>query len=341
MAQYKPKSFWQKPEGVTGGIILAGAILGGGYIISKSFLAIIALTASTTGLVISLLVVGLLIFMALDSKARALVSYMFKSTMRWITGIFIKIDPIAILTGYIEDLRTNLKSMRKQIAKLRGQMHKLKEIILNNNKEISSNLTLANEAKAKNEKNQMILKSRKAGRLKESNLKLESLLKKMEILYRVLNKMYDNSFVLVEDIEDQVKVKEQERKAITASHSAMKSAMSIIKGDADKRAIFDQALEAVADDVANKVGEMEQFMTMSENFMQSIDLQNGVFEEEGLKMLEKWEDEGVSLLLGNEKEFIINEVQGEDDDEILELDHPVMEKEPMQRGGNQYDTFFD
>lgn len=341
MAQYKPKSFWQKPEGVTGGIILAGAILGGGYIISKSYLALIALTASTTGLVISLLIVGLLIFMALDSKARALVSYMFKSTMRWITGIFIKIDPIAILTGYIEDLRTNLKSMRKQIAKLRGQMHKLKEIILNNNKEISSNLTLANEAKANNEKNQMILKSRKAGRLKESNIKLDSLLKKMEILYRVLNKMYDNSFVLVEDIEDQVKVKEQERKAITASHSAMKSAMSIIKGDADKRAIFDQALEAVADDVANKVGEMEQFMTMSENFMQSIDLQNGVFEEEGLKMLEKWEDEGVSLLLGNEKEFIINEVEGEGDNEILELDHPVMEKEPLQRGGNQYDTFFD
>ena len=46
-------------------------------------------------------------------------------------------------------------------------------------------------------------------------------------------------------------------------------------------------LEAIADDVSNKVGEMEQFMSMSENFMQSIDLQNGVFEEEGLKMLEK------------------------------------------------------
>ncbi len=341
MTQNKTKSFWSKPEGKTGALVLGGLLLGAGYLISKSFLAIVAFAASTVGLVVTLAVVGVLIFMALDPKARALVSYMYQSTMRWITGIFIKIDPIAILNGYIEDLRNNLTSMRKQIAKLRGQMHKLKEIILNNKKEISSNLTLANEAKQNDEKNQMILQSRKAGRLKESNMKLEELLKKMEILYRVLNKMYDNSYILVEDIEDQVKVKEQERIAISASHSAMKSAMSVIKGDKDKKAMFDQALEAIADDVANKVGEMEQFMSMSENFMQSIDLQNGVFEEEGLKMLEKWEDEGVSLLLGNDKEHIIHSVSGEEDTEILELEHPVLEKQTVERSSNQYDSFFD
>ena len=103
-------------------------------------------------------------------------------------------------------------------------------------------------------------------------------------------------------MKDQVEVKEQERKAIHASHSAMKSAMSIISGDKDQRAMFDMALEAIADDVSQKVGEMERFMDMSSSFMDSVDLQNGVFEEEGMKMLEKWEKEGVSLILGNEKE---------------------------------------
>lgn len=111
----------------------------------------------------------------------------------------------------------------------------------------------------------------------------------MEILYRVLTKMYENSEIMMEDIKDQVSVKEQERNAIRASHSAMKSAMSIISGDKDQRAMFDQALEAIADDVSAKMGEMERFMEMSSNFMDSVDLQNGVFEEEGLKMLEMWE----------------------------------------------------
>ena len=58
------------------------------------------------------------------------------------------------------------------------------------------------------------------------------------------------------------------------------------------------AMEAVAEDVAGKVGEMERFMEMSANFMDSVDLQNGVFEEEGIKMLEQWEKNSTLMLLG-------------------------------------------
>lgn len=341
MSTSKRKSFWSRPEGVTGALILGGVVIGGAALIASSLTAILAFIGSTLGLVVTLLVLGAIIFMALDSKMRALVSYMYKSAMRWITGLFIEIDPIAILNSYVEELKSNLRKMNRQVGQLRGQMHKLKEIILNNKKEIKSNIDLASKAKTANQKNQMILKSRKAGRLRESNVRLEDLYRKMEVLYRVLNKMYENSEILVEDIEDQVMVKEQERKAIRASNSAMKSAMSVIKGDADKRAMFDAALEAVADDVSQKVGEMERFMEVSENFMASIDLQNGVFEEQGLKMLEKWEAEGASLLLGEEKADILSDLQQEDD-EILELDHPVKEAEPLQRSsGNQYDSFFD
>lgn len=340
MADKKQKTFWSKPEGVTGGLILGGLLIGGGVLVANSLAAILAFLTSTIGLVVSLLVLGAIIFMALDSKMRALVGYMYKSVMRWITGLFIEIDPIAILNNYVEDLKGNLRKMSRQVAQLRGQMHKLKEIIINNQREIENNLTLANKAKQSNQKNQMILKSRKAGRLKDSNVKLEDLYRKMEVLYRVLNKMYENSEILAEDIEDQVMVKEQERKAIRASNSAMKSAMSIIKGDKDKRAIFDQALEAVADDVSQKVGEMERFMEVSENFMQSIDLQNGVFEEEGLRMLEQWEAESDSLLLGDAKMDILAEANMEDD--VLELDHPVqMPEKVVERSDNQYDNFFD
>ena len=259
--------------------------------------------------------------------------------MRWITGLFVKIDPIGILKSYVDDLKDNLSKMDQQISKLRGQMHKLQEIIVNNKKQIQTNLHMASEAKERNNESIMILKSRQAGRLTDSNVKLEDLYKKMEILYRVLNKMYENSEVMMEDIKDQVMVKEQERSAIRASHSAMKSAMSVISGDKDKRAMFDQALEAIADDVSAKVGEMERFMELSSNFMDSVDLQNGVFEEEGMKMLEKWEKEGPSLLLGNDKSSIIS--QANDDNEILDLNEPLMRPAKEIEHRNQYDTFFE
>jgi hypothetical protein len=218
-------------------------------------------------------------------------------------------------------------------------MHKLKEIIVNNQREISSNLQLASKAKETQKTNVMILKSRKAGRLKESNVKLEDLYKRMEVLYRVLTKMYENSQILAEDIKDQVDVKEQERKAIHASHSAMNSAMSIISGDPDKRAMFDMAMEAVTEDVASKVGEMERFMEVSANFMSSIDLQQGVFEEDGLKMLEKWEKESTSLLLGDEKSHLL--LEAEDDGNVLDLNAPIKEAVRETNHRNQYDNFFE
>mgnify|MGYP000671846861 CR=1 FL=1 len=338
MPQSKPKSFWSKPEGVTGAIFLIAALLAGGWAVAGTLGAILAFAKSTAGLVTLLGVLGVVIFTALDSKARNLISYMYKSAMRKITGLFVTIDPIGILKNYVDDLRTNLRKMNRQLSMLRGQMHKLKEMIINNQKEIKTNMTLAKEAKAGNNNKIVILKTRKAGRLRDSNMKLEDLYKRMEVLYRVLNKMYENSSILLEDVQDQVQLKDQERKAIRASHSAMKSAMSIIKGDGDKRAMFDQALEAVADDVSQKVGEMERFMDMSESFMNSIDLQNGIFEDEGMKMLEKWEAESDSLILGDDKSMLL--LAAEDDSQILDLNEPIKQPEKMGRG-NQYDNFFD
>jgi hypothetical protein len=113
----------------------------------------------------------------------------------------------------------------------------------------------------------------------------------------------------------------------------MTSAMSVISGDPDKRAMFDRAMEVVADDVANKVGEMERFMDMSANFMNSVDLQNGVFEEEGLKMLEKFEKESSFLLMGNSSSS-----------SSLDLDSPRATPDPLRKdksADNSYENLFD
>ena len=333
----KPKSFWKRPEGVTGLIFLV-AILGGiGFLATMlPWATILANTLYMAGVIA---VLGVLIYMVLDPKMRNLIFYMYKSVMRAITGMFVQIDPIGILKTYVEELQNNLRKMNKQISQLRAQMHKLKELIVKNEREINSNLKLAGKAKETNKRNVMILKSRRAGRLKDSNMRLEELYKKMEVLYRVLTKMYENSQILAEDIKDQVAVKEQERKAIHASHGAMKSAMSVINGDPDQRAMFDMAMENITEDVANKVGEMERFMEMSANFMDSVDLQNGVFEEEGMQMLEQWERESTSLLLGEEKDQLLLKAQS--DNEVLDLDAPIPERARQSGSKNQYDSFFD
>jgi hypothetical protein len=329
MNDIRQKSFWQKPEGVTGALFLAAIMGGGVYFLYKFSGAILSMLTNTLGIVAILAVLGVFIYMLLDPKWRTLTSYVYQSVMRWITGIFVTIDPIGILKNYISELQDNLSKMGVQIDNLKGQMRRLVTIVEENNKEIESNMIIAKRAKEQNNESAMLLASRKAARLRESNEKYTSLHNKMSILYRVLTKMYSNSAILIEDTSDQVKVKEQERKAIRASHSAMRSAMSIIRGDADKRALFDQAMEVIADDVANKVGEMERFMEMSSNFMNSIDLQNGVFEEQGLKMLEEYEKNSTLLLLGGKENL---------EDDILDLKQPEVLRKSED---DSYDGLFN
>ena len=326
---FKPKSFWSRPEGVTGGIFLAGILLGGGYLLFSFLPAIIALTGNILYLSGMLIALAAVVYMVLDPKMRNLVSYMYKSVMRTITGFFVTIDPIGILKNYVESLQDNLRKMSKQIGALRAQMRKLATMMDGNNAEIEKNIKLASAAKAKNMDQQMMLSTRKAARLKETNSKYKALHSKMEIMYRILTKMYNNSELILEDTRDQVQLKEQEYKVIKTSHSAMKSAMNVIAGDKDKKMMFDMAVEKIADDVSNKVGEMERFMEMSSSLMDSVDLQNGVFEEEGLKMLEKYEKESTILLMGNSGG-------------TLDINEPIAKPEMREnKGGSNYDNLFE
>ncbi|MGA0231574.1 MAG: hypothetical protein ACO3MG_02665 [Saprospiraceae bacterium] len=335
MSEFKAtssKSFWSRPEGVTGALFLLAFLGLGAYAIISYSTAILAFVTQTLGLVVSLAVLGVIVYMILDKRTRTLFSYMYQSIMRKITSIFITIDPIGILKNYVSDLEDNLKKMGKQIGNLKGQMRNLKNMVEKNNDEIENNLAIARKAKQMSNEKHMVLSSRKAARLRETNEKYVALHARMKVLYRVLAKMYSNSEILLEDTKDQVKVKEQERKAIRASHSAMKSAMSIIKGDPDKRAIFDQAMEGIAEDVANKVGEMERFMELSSDFMNSIDLQQGIFEEKGLKMLEEYEKQSTLLLLGGEPK----------QDSGLDLDEPRPEAMPREdKKKSDYDSLFE
>ncbi|MEO1258784.1 MAG: hypothetical protein AAFZ15_08295 [Bacteroidota bacterium] len=332
--RFEKKSFWQRPEGVTGAIFMLAIVGGLGYLIVANMGWLLQLAGQTLGLIAILSVLAMLIYVILDPKMRNLIWYMYKSVMRSVTGMFVKIDPIGILKSYIEDLESNLRKMGKQIGVLKGQKRKLTDLIEKNNKEINDNMKLASVAKKQGNENQVILATRKAARMKETNAKYAQLNTKIQVLYRILDKMYKNSEILLEDTKDQVKLKEQERKIIRTSHSAMKSAMSVISGDPDKRAMFDMALENIADDVANKVGEMERFMEMSANVMDSIDLRNGMFQEEGMAMLEKWENESTLMLLGPESSSL----------DTLDLNTPTARPEQQSRGGSSsgnYDNLFN
>jgi phage shock protein A len=272
----KLKSFWERPEGKTGMLFAAGGILGLFLVMMKWGALIVAAAQNTLVLGLYILLACAIGYVLMDKRFRASVFYLYKTIMRAFTGLVIQLDPIAILKTYIDDMENNHERMNEQIQKLKGSIRTLQRTIAENAATARNQMSVAEQAKKQNMQAQVILQTRKAGRLQDSNRTYSDLLKKLEVLYRVLSKMFENTGILIEDTKDQVNQKETEWKTIRQANSAMRSAMHLIGGDKDKRAIFEEAMQYMADDVGNKIGEMERFMELSESFMQGVDLQNGV-----------------------------------------------------------------
>ena len=320
MENQSTKSFWSRPEGKTGMIFLALLLGGGAYGASMLLPFIITLMENTITAVALLAVLAGILYVAMDHRVHTLVAYFYRGSMRKVTQVLIELDPINILKSYVEDLKARRTEMNEQVGKVKGQMVKSKVIIEKNEAERINCLKLAEQAKIKGPVDAVIVNTRQAGRLEKANETLNSLYVKMEMLYRVLAKMYDSSGFLIQDIEGEVQVQIIQRDAVMAGHNAMKSAMKIIQGDTDKKMLFDQTMDYLVDDYGAKVGEMERFMEVSSNFINGVDLQNGVFQEDGMKMLEKWEKEP-SLVLKDQKTILI--AKAKDSNEVLDLAAPI------------------
>jgi phage shock protein A len=304
----KVKSFWERPEGFAGMLFGLGAVVAGGWALFKALPSIIVMMQNlylAIGMGVGLLVI---LTILLDKRNWILAGAMYQSLMRKITGLFITIDPIGIIENYIRILKGKIEVIDKQLANLMGQKNKVKMVIDEAHKKMNESLKIARKAKQLGDKNQTGLHAKEAQRQKELAEQMEFIYNKIIFLYKVLSKIMENSEVILQDTENEVAIKKTQRKVWQATSSAIKSAQSVIMGDPDQRALFDASMEEVANDIAQKTGEMERFVDRSAKIMSTIDLRNGVMEDEGLALLEEWENESSSILLSEkERNLLLSE----------------------------------
>jgi DNA-binding transcriptional regulator YbjK len=306
------KGFWQRPEGTTGMISIALGVVAGLVGLQQALpliLGVLTLGVAVVGkaivLAVSCAILAMILLIITNKKVHALVGYIFKSVMRAITSVVVEIDPIGIMKNYIDDLKGKLGEMDATIAKLNGQITVCKNRVNKMNSDYDKAMKTAMIAREKELTSQFTVNARQAGRLNKSSMTLSQLLTTMEMHLRALRKFREVSETVILDMTNEVEVKQEERKMILASYSAIQSAMSILNGDPDKKALFDQAMEFVVSDYGMKLGEIEDFMINSKSFVEGLDLQNGVYEEEALTRLKEWENKADSILLGDDKRLLI------------------------------------
>jgi len=291
------KSFLSKPENKTALLIGIPALAAGIYGFSLMLPWLIALTTNTITLIGLVLVLGAILYVLADKRNWALAWYAYRTVCRWITGIVVNIDPIAIMKSYAGALTGHYNDLCQNVSELQGSICKLEENIKNNLAAEKQALAEARAAKKRGADpeayNALRLAVRQAERYKESNKKLISMHAKLVKLYQWLSKLRSNTKFMLADFNADIAIKEDELKSITSGYRAMNSAMKVIDGDSDKKEIFDMACESLANDMAMKSGSIQDQIEMSKEFMTRMDLLDDIAMEKGMALLE---EKGADLL---------------------------------------------
>lgn len=305
------KNFWQRPEGKTG---MAFAVLG---IVLLGYLAVLAmplilLALQTTLHTIFLLVTVFVLLVVLTNHRFQLnCKAAFQLAMRQMTSFVVELDPIGIIMNYLETLQKSLDKMSEQLDLLHGQKSKLETKIRNNEAKVEESLKKAHFAKEKlstlnpqssqyrEAKNMATLEANKAARLRDSNAKLNEVLAKISNLSVFLERTFDASKLILDDMTDDVKIKKETRDSINTGYNAFQQALKILDGDKDEKAMFDESMEFMAEDLGNKVGKIERFMEKSGGILTNMDIEKEMFDSKGFQLIEEWENKG-ELLISND-----------------------------------------
>ncbi|GAA4447693.1 hypothetical protein GCM10023189_04410 [Nibrella saemangeumensis] len=286
------RSFWNRPEGIAGFFFLAAIAGFGLYYFNRVVAFLIEVTENTLYLALLLAALGLLIFLFTSKDVRTAVFFLFKTLMRKITGVVIQLDPIAIMKIYIEDLKDKRQKMQGQINQLQGQLVKLNKQITHNNDLIKQKFAEANKANSLSDRPGMreaaSLATIEGAGLQEMNEKLLPLQRNIRLVLEFMEKVNKSADYIIRETEIKVKLKEVEYKIVKESSNALKTAVSIFQGNPDKKFYFDQSMEYIQDDMSQKLGEMKRAMDLSMDFINSVDIQNGIMSDKGQKLLEAY-----------------------------------------------------
>lgn len=297
-------SFWQKPEGTLGMVVALGAV---GVLLWFLPLIVVTLLVLAQNIVhLSLLVGGLFgaAYVLSDRQNWTYLSYGYQVVMRRLAmALLITKDPIGILKAYVRRLKKRAGHMKEKRIALAGQMATLKRGIEQNERAAQQAVEMAGVAKQRQKPAQFALQARQAGRLRESNKGLVEVYRVQESLLRGLDKYVECAETLAADIGNEVQVQAAKRQLILGSYGIMKEVRAMLSPEANReKELFDQTMEYLVDDNGKKVGEIEGFIEMSAEFIDSLDMKNGVYDAEAMKAIEEWERKGDALLLDSPPE---------------------------------------
>lgn len=284
----KTKSFWDTKEGTTGmlvGLGLFGALGYGAYKIMPFLANLMENTFYT--IAFGALAVGLFYALVIDGTLRNRIWIMYKLLMRALTYSIIKYDPVGILKEIQKKAKERIELVAKHRNTVNGQVKQIESTVSDLEGE-SKKLVKQLELQRQKNADELEIRSNlsKLGKVNAAVERMKKSRDKVQGFYSQLNRAYKALEIIDSDIDFEINITEKEYKAVNAAHGAWKAVRAAFKGSDEIDNLRADTLAYMAEDYGNKLGAIESFMDDSKKFIDGVDLQQLMYADDGLKMLE-------------------------------------------------------
>jgi len=284
-SNFSPKSFWSKPEGKPGMILMAALGLAGAYGLYLALPFLISLTENLIllGALVAVLVGAVALVM--NGTVQTLAKNIFQSVCRGIATAYTTIDPIGILKNQLDDMRKAKGELDQTIQRFAGSDRSLRDNIAKKNAEIAQ-LMAQSQAAARMlatktdelERERIALQKQtyeeKAGFLMgavQQFQALETQTSDMLVKFRHWSQVSDAK---IDRTAMRVEIFAEQRKVILDAKKTLGVGMRLLKGDSEQLKLVDGAIEFLTEDASRTLGEIQEFNRFSDKMLTDIDIQD-------------------------------------------------------------------
>jgi hypothetical protein len=286
------KDVFKQKGGTFGLVIIAGVVV----LIAFNLPAILAWVTSLFRLVVTLIALAGVTYVVFDPKARLIVSTAYMFAIKKIMAVFVKMDPISILEVSIAKMHRSIIKLEEAMAKLNSVRLKLADKIEEKKGLLQDCFDRIKAATKRGNDIERLKEERQSNRLKELIDEYIKIHDSSEKWYTSMSKIAEMAKFTVEDAENEVENQKEKYTMVKTAHSAFKSAMSVINGDPDDLALFNQAWSYTQEDMMNKLGEMDRVINTAGGLMDKIDVDKDVYQIKGDDLLKKYDELGIEGL---------------------------------------------
>jgi hypothetical protein len=284
-SNFSPKSFWSKPEGKPGMILMAALGLAGAY---GLYLALPFLIALTENLILLGVLIGVLVGMialVMNGTIQTLAKNIFQSVCRGIAMAYTTIDPIGILKNQLDDMRKAKAELDQTIQRFAGSDRSLKDNIAKKNAEVQQ-LMSQSQAAARMlatktddlERERIALQKQtyeeKAGLLMQASQQLQQLEDQTSDMLTKFRHWSQVSDAKIDRTAMRVEIFAEQRKMILDAKKTLGVGMRLLKGDPEQLKLVDGAIEFLTEDASRTLGEIQEFNRFSDKMLTDIDIQD-------------------------------------------------------------------